>query len=130
MLRLLSCVYLYFMNKGSSHWIHQRVSAILLLISLVFCGVSYFLKYDASLSNAGYFAILCCESIFFTAFAIIGLLSALYHGNIGMNVIIEDYISTSNARLYAKLIISCITIIASVIAFIVLMRFHIMTTVY
>jgi succinate dehydrogenase hydrophobic membrane anchor protein len=127
---LLHCMDLYYMNKGSSHWIHQRVSAILLLISLIFCGVSYFLKYDASLSNMGYFAILCCESIFFTTFAIIGLTSALYHGNIGMNVIIEDYISKSNARLYAKLIISCITIITSVIAFVVLIRFHIMTTVY
>lgn len=81
-------------SSGSHHWLLQRLTALLLIPLFIWLG--FFLK---NVTGQGYQEILvilkkpansvCC-SLF--------LITSLYHSMLGMQVVIEDYISCINLR--------------------------------
>lgn len=84
-------------HHGSSHWWLQRITA-LVLVPLA----CWFLSCLAQLPNAEYQIIHAwfhdpVNSVLILAF----MLTALYHGALGLQVILEDYIHTRAVKYFA-----------------------------
>ncbi|MEM9937443.1 MAG: succinate dehydrogenase, hydrophobic membrane anchor protein [Pseudomonadota bacterium] len=92
---------------GTKHHIHQRVTALALLVL-----VPWFLFSVINASKAGYEGALSWAAQPVNAILLILTLSAaLYHMRLGMQVVIEDYISKSGSR-QALLILNTFAVIA------------------
>lgn len=83
--------------KASKHWTVQRLTAILLL------PLSYwFLEFLRFALNANYFEIIEWLSAPLNKMALIAwFLVVFYHAAIGLQVVLEDYISNTQKRLAA-----------------------------
>ena len=84
------------MNKYSTKWITQRVTA-LLLVPLFF----WFIYHCISFQNLSYEEIFNFFSSFINSFLFMVLMIAmLIHSQIGCETIIEDYITSKNHKIF------------------------------
>ena len=93
-------------KEGTSHFIHQRLTA-LVLIPLVF----WFCFSLAFLPQMDYLSIInWIKSPINSILLIISLIASFYHLQLGLQVIIEDYVSSYPIKLISILVInlSCI----------------------
>jgi succinate dehydrogenase / fumarate reductase, membrane anchor subunit len=93
-------------KEGTSHFMHQRITA-LILIPLVF----WFCFSLAFLPQMDYLAVInWMKSPINSILLIITLLASFYHLQLGMQVIIEDYVSSYPLKLVSILAVnlSCI----------------------
>lgn len=75
-------------KTGTEHWISQRLSAVVLL----FLG-GWFLHFMGSHAGGDYLEVRAGLQSFFPAtFMILFVLAALYHAQLGLQVVIEDYV--------------------------------------
>ena len=85
------------MEKASKEWAIQRVTACIVVISsLLFFAGLFFLKCKKASLLDGLFLIM--TSPFGAVFLIMTFFSIMYHGAIGMKIILEDYISNVRLR--------------------------------
>lgn len=107
-------------KSGSHHWLMQRITAIILSFSVfwVFClGIKFA---DAPMSMI---VIELQRPVNIVALMIFSI-AGFYHGALGMQVVIEDYVSSiciRNALIILVKIFSFVTIIANLSALIYLM---------
>jgi succinate dehydrogenase / fumarate reductase membrane anchor subunit len=81
-------------KKGLSHWIIQRVTAVALIpLSIWFVG-SLIVTLLAPYESARFWL----SSPWAVTFSILFVVTAFYHGSLGMQVIWEDYISQEFTR--------------------------------
>jgi succinate dehydrogenase / fumarate reductase, membrane anchor subunit len=81
-------------KKGTSHWIHQRISAI----ALVFLGI-WFMTQLKDLLYADYkAAVLWASSLKNFLLMILLLAAMLHHAQAGLQVVIEDYVRQESLR--------------------------------
>lgn len=97
-------------KSGVGHWINQRTSAIA-LIPLVFLFISMLLRLVSANSYDDVQAMMA--NPFWATTLIAFLLVGFYHGALGMQVIIEDYIS---AELPKMLMLIGLRVIAGFLA--------------
>lgn len=82
-------------QDGTHHFWMQRVTALALIPLVLWFGLSV-----ASLPNASYESVVAwLDSPFNVAMLISFLVAGFYHGALGMQVIIEDYISEEWVRI-------------------------------
>ncbi len=108
------------MSSGVGHWINQRLTAILFLLSLIVCSFLY-IKF-------GNIASACTSSIFSVFFATL-LLTGTFHGFLGMQVIIQDYVKSKSVRAIILTLIACIAIFSCIIATFSIIRYNIITSI-
>ncbi len=102
-------------KHGISHWWYQRFSAILLVpltIWVIFFGIKI---HDATIQEIHH---LLKKPYHFLCLALF-IIFALYHAMLGMQVIVEDYVSCMKARLFILILLkifSLITIVATIVA--------------
>ena len=95
------------MTTGKINWLTQRLTALLLL-PLTF----WFLYHFKKLSRFEYYEILIFFKSTTNSFIFcFMLLIMIYHGNLGMQTIIEDYISNKNLRNRTIIIIKILSYI-------------------
>jgi succinate dehydrogenase / fumarate reductase membrane anchor subunit len=107
-------------KTGSHHWMVQRISAIA-LIPLIIWLVFSFVQIVSD--PQGYLPVFFAYPVN----AVMGILlisASLYHGSLGMRVIIEDYISNKFKMHLAIMFINFTSIATAVAAIISIIRLH------
>ena len=81
-------------KKATSHWMLQRISALILFPLVV-----WFVTSLVMMAGADYDAVLLwITHPIMAAFMLIMIVAGLYHLNLGLNEVIEDYIETSSTK--------------------------------
>lgn len=107
-------------KTGAHHWLSQRISAIA-LIPLIFWLVLSFVK--IAQDPQGYLPVFFAYPVN----AVMGILlvtAALYHGSLGMRVIIEDYISNKTKMHFYIMLTHFVSIVTAVAATLSIVRLH------
>lgn len=97
-------------GSGSCHWLGQRISAIILVLFTWFLFSFSWELSAAGLSNLPAIIKKPCNIIM----SIIFVLTSLYHGYLGIRVIIEDYIHCRGYRLVLLVLLQIFAIITAV----------------
>jgi succinate dehydrogenase / fumarate reductase membrane anchor subunit len=100
-------------KTGSTHWLYQRITAIMLVACSVW--LVFFIKYISGKSGAEFVTII--QKPYNIVPISILVVTSFYHAMLGMRVIIEDYTSCIKLRtvLIILLQIFCIITIATFI---------------
>jgi succinate dehydrogenase / fumarate reductase membrane anchor subunit len=103
---------------GSSHWYAQRVSAVALVLLGLWLVFSL-----ASLGGASHANVVSWLSSPVTAALVVLLvLTAAWHALLGLQVVIEDYVSDKGARLAALLFVKFAFAVATVVGVLSVLR--------
>jgi succinate dehydrogenase / fumarate reductase membrane anchor subunit len=107
-------------KSGSHHWILQRISAIALIPLCIWLVLSVFqIIADPINFMPIFFAypLNALMGILFTVFS-------LYHGSLGMRVIIEDYISCKTRKYFYIILVHFLSIVTGAAATLAILRLH------
>lgn len=99
-------------KQGTGHWLHQRVSAIALILL-----VPWFLYSVLTEDMTSYQGVVnWLDNPGDLVFLILTLVAALYHGALGLQVIIEDYVHTNCIKFPMLVITNFLFIVLGVMA--------------
>jgi len=101
-------------GSGSKHWWHQRFTAIILVFSTFWLFSFAWQLSGAELSGVIEVVKQPCNVIMLSLFTLMGF----YHAALGMQVVIEDYVTCRMARLAMLLSVQIFSIVTA-IAFLV-----------
>lgn len=105
-------------KEGVSHWWAQRVTAVA-LVPLVL----WFVVAMLSLSHADYeIALHWIARPWNTVLLVILLFSLFYHAQLGMQVVIEDYVHAEGVKLVALLIMKFLMVLLGAAAILAVLR--------
>ncbi len=107
-------------KTGSHHWIHQRVSAVAmipLIIWLCFSGV------QIAQDPQGYLPVFFAYPLN-AVMGIILVVASLYHGSLGMRVIIEDYISNKMKMHFYIMLVHFLSFSTAIAGILAIIRLH------
>ena len=110
--------YLGSAKGGSSHWFAQRVSALALVLLGAWLVVSLATMGGASHANV----VAWLSSPVAASFAVLLVLTAAWHAALGLQVVIEDYVSDKGARLLALIVAKFAFAVAAVVGVLSVLR--------
>jgi succinate dehydrogenase / fumarate reductase membrane anchor subunit len=103
---------------GSSHWYLQRVTAV----ALVLLG-SWFCVSLATLGGTGLDAVQSwLRSPVSSVLAVLFVATAGYHANLGLQVVVEDYVAGKGARVALLVAIQFALIVAALVGILAVLR--------
>lgn len=105
-------------GDGVGHWWAQRFSAILLALLTVWlvCALSALVGAEHAE------AVAWLGSPFNSAMAILFVVTSIYHGKLGLQVIIEDYIHHRATEVALMLLVKILSIVGGLMAFIAILK--------
>ncbi len=107
-------------KTGSHHWISQKISAIALIPLIIWLTLSFVqIAEDPQSYLPVFFA--------YPINAVMGILlitTSLYHGSLGLRVIIEDYVPNKTKMHFYIMLINFLSIVTSVAAVVAIIRLH------
>ncbi len=107
-------------KEGSGHWMAQRVTAIALVV-LVF----WFLLVVAKISISPLQTVVeLLRSPFNLSMLCLLVGTSLYHGTLGMRVVIEDYIHCEKAKFILLILIKFVSIISFLVCLTSIITFY------
>ncbi len=107
-------------KTGSHHWIWQRITAIALIPLIIWLAVSVItIVQDVEANMAVFFAY-----PFNAVMSILLICASLYHGSLGMQVVIEDYVSCKLKRRIFIMIIHFLSFTTAIAAVLAILRLH------
>ncbi len=109
---------------GSGTWWLQRVSAVALLPLVIW--FVYFMFGAVKFQNSDEL-MSAFTSPFPTMFLAIFIAIGLYHGNIGIKEIIEDYVHSHVTKIFLIIFINFLSFITAVASICALLAFHLLT---
>ena len=107
-------------KSGASHWLHQRISAIAMIpltILIAFSGI--YISQDPFNYISVFFAYPLNAVM-----AILFIAISLFHGSIGMRVIIEDYVSNKAKKYFYIIFIDLLSIATAIAGILAIIRLH------
>ena len=107
-------------KTGAHHWLMQRISAIA-LIPLILWLVFSFVK--IAQDPAGYLPVFFAYPLN-AVMSILLIIASMYHGSLGMRVIIEDYVSNKTKMHFCIMLIHFISIVTAVAGTLAIVRLH------
>ncbi|MBU6141023.1 MAG: succinate dehydrogenase, hydrophobic membrane anchor protein [Proteobacteria bacterium] len=107
-------------KTGAHHWLMQRVSAVALIPLVIWISFSLIkISQDPQEYLKVFFS--------YPFNAIVGILfisTSLYHGSLGMRVIIEDYISNKTKMHFYIMLVHFVSITTAVAGVVAILRLH------
>ncbi|MCD6035713.1 MAG: sdhD [Rickettsiales bacterium] len=108
-------------KHGTGHWWAQRVTSVALIpLSLWFV---YFVICVAATGGDKF--LLSLSSPFSALMMILFLGTSLYHGALGMQVVIEDYVHNEKAKIFLLLLVQYGSLITSAAVTLAIVTFHV-----
>jgi len=105
-------------KDGSSHWYMQRISAV----ALVLLGL-WFVASLASLPGAGHAAVTgWLRSPVNSVLAVLLVAVAAYHANLGLQVVVEDYVASKGSRTAVLVAIKFALVVAALVGVLAVLR--------
>jgi succinate dehydrogenase / fumarate reductase membrane anchor subunit len=105
-------------KEGAGHWWSQRVSAVALLLL-----TPWFLLSLIGVSDVGYASItVWIGSPVHSVLLSLLVVAASYHAQLGLQVIVEDYVATKGTRMIVLLIVNFALLLLAVIAVFSILR--------
>jgi len=103
---------------GSSHWYAQRVTAV----ALVLLGLWFFVSL-ASLDGSGLDAVRTWLSApASSVLAVLFVAVAAYHANLGLQVVVEDYVASKGARVAVLVAVKFALVVAALVGVLSVLR--------
>lgn len=91
-------------KEGTTHWWHQKVTALALIPLFIIA-----LAYAISLTGSSYDRVVYILSLPFSSLVMLLLIGAMfYHMKLGLQVVIEDYVHTEKTKITLLLLNSFI----------------------
>ncbi|MBX9977494.1 MAG: succinate dehydrogenase, hydrophobic membrane anchor protein [Alphaproteobacteria bacterium] len=81
-------------EKGSTSWKHQRLTAVILMLSLLFFTCALFVGHASTYSEITQWL----RKPYIAALLILSLCTLFYHSFLGLKMIIEDYVHQRQLR--------------------------------
>lgn len=81
-------------EKGSTSWKHQRLTAVILMISLLFFASALFMGHTSTYPEITQWL----RKPYIGGFLILSLCTLFYHSFLGLKMIIEDYVHQRQLR--------------------------------
>jgi succinate dehydrogenase / fumarate reductase membrane anchor subunit len=110
-------------KSGSSHWLMQRFSAIALIPLTIWLTLSFV---EILQDPQGYLPVFFAYP-FNAVMGILLITTSLYHGSLGMRVIIEDYITNSFKIYFYIMLVNFTSILTAVASVIAILRLHLLS---
>lgn len=103
-------------GSGSEHWLRQRITAIFMVLSVVwvFCFANQLFNLEADE------VILLIKKPYNIVMLSLFVLTAFYHAALGMQVIIEDYVACRFSKIVLLLVVKVFSLV-TVVSFLVAM---------
>ena len=105
-------------GDGVTHWWAQRFSAILLVGLTAWLVFALFALVGASHAEASAWL----SRPFHTAMGVLFIVTSFYHGKLGLQVIIEDYVHHRGAEVALQLAVQILFILGGLLAVVALLR--------
>ena len=107
-------------KTGAHHWLMQRVTAVAMIPLIIWFVLSFIQIVE---DPQGYLPVFFAYPLN----AVLGILlvsTSLYHGALGMRVVIEDYISNRTKMYFYIMLVNFISIVTAVAAVVSIIRLH------
>ncbi len=107
-------------KTGAHHWLLQRITAVALLPLIIWLVLSFV---QIAEDPQGYLPVFFAYPLN----AVMGILlitTSLYHGSLGLRVVIEDYVSNKTKMHFYIMLINFTSIVTSVAVVISIVRLH------
>lgn len=106
-------------HRGTGHWLAQRLTALALIPLLVWFVATLFLHLFAARSDL----IAWLHNPITAFFVGLALVTAFYHGYLGVRVVIEDYIHLLPVKWFLLVLLQWLSILLALADVYLLMRF-------
>lgn len=107
-------------NSGSHHWLLQRISAIALIPLVIWFLYSIVIIAQDVDANLVIFFAYPLNAIL----SILLIIASLYHGSLGLVVVLEDYVANKSSRLIAIYGIHFLSIVTGVAVILSIVKLH------
>jgi len=97
-------------KDGTHHWWLQRLTALALIPLAVWFAASLVMLSGAEWERVGDWI----EGPFVMTFLILFIVIGLWHGQLGLQVVIEDYVANEGLRLAGNVLVKFIAVVAGV----------------
>ncbi len=107
-------------KTGAHHWITQRISAVALIPLIIWLAIS---SVKIAQDPTGYMPVFFAYP-FNAVMGILLISTSLYHGSLGIQVVIEDYVANKFLRQIMIMVIHFVSIATAVSAILAIARLH------
>jgi len=107
-------------KTGSHHWIMQRFSAIALIPLIIWLVLAFIQIAEDPIGFLPVFFAYPLNAIM----SILFISVSLYHGSLGLRVVIEDYISNKTKMHFYIMLVNFLSIVTTVAAVVAILRLH------
>lgn len=105
-------------KQGTEHFWHQRLTAVVLVPLTLWLTTSFFM-----LSASDYNTILTwINSPSNTVLLLVFIISAFYHGQLGVRVVIEDYIHSEWQKISCLILVNILVVLAGLVSVLAVLK--------
>lgn len=109
-------------SKATTHHIHQRVSAIFMAVLLMWFLATVIVFIRKPISDIPWFL----TSPITVIGSVLFILNSFYHANLGLKMIIEDYVHNRVIKMVTKILLQAVIITSVVAGLIAIMSIYIL----